>query len=158
MKLRCALLVAAAFALFIPVGFASASPVDPSVIINHCLLCDATTFSMNSVNDPLVIMLNSEGLAPTETFEYTGAKTLTRLYVELVGALPLEQFDCVSDIFTGCGSFNTGVTNEVGLIFEDGKLTQDEFFTAAVGTPETGTIVLLLTGGALLIGLGRKWQ
>lgn len=156
MKLRCALLFA--LALLIPAGLASASPVDPSVIINHCIFCDASTFATNSVTSPLVIMLNSQGLAPLQTFEYTGTATLKKLYVELVGALPLEQFDCLSDIFTGCGSFNTGVNNEVGLIFEDGTLSHDEVFTAEVGTPEPGTIVLLLTGGALLIGLARRWQ
>jgi hypothetical protein len=159
MKLRCALLVAFALALLIPVGFASASPVDPSVIINHCIVCDATTFSTNSVTHPLVIMLNSQGLAPLETFEYTGTAPLTKLYVELDGALPLEEFDCLSNIFTGCGSFSTGVGNEVGLIFEDGRITHDETFTAQVTpNPEPATIVLLLTGGALLIGLGRRWQ
>lgn len=158
MKLRCALL--GALALLIPAGLASASPIDPSVIINHCVVCDATTFTMNSVTDPLVITLNSQGLAPSQTFEYTGTATLTKLYVELVGALAREEFDCQSNIFTGgCGSFSTGVGNDVGLIFEGGRLTHDEDFTAIVTpAPEPGTIVLLLTGGALLIGLGRRWQ
>jgi hypothetical protein len=154
MKLRFLLFVA--LALMIPVGFASATPVDPSVIINggpH----DATTFSMNSVTDPLVIMLNAQGLAPLESFEYTGTKTLTKLYVQLDGALPLEEFDCVSNIFKECGGFNTGVSDDEGLIFEDGTLTQDEQFTVEVATPEPATIVLLLTGGLLLIGFGRKW-
>jgi hypothetical protein len=156
MKLRCLLLIAVA--LIIPAGFASATPVDPSVIINGGPK-DATTFSMNSVTDPLVITLNAEGLAAIESFEYTGAKTLTKLYVQLDGALPLEEFDCVSDIFTGCGGFNTGVSDDEGLIFEDGKLYHDELFTAEVAAaPEPGTVVLVLTGSLLLIGLGRRWQ
>lgn len=156
MKLRFALLVAAA--LIIPAGFANADPVgnDPSVIINHSST-DATIFSKNSVTDPLVITLNSQGLAPVESFEYIGTKSLNKLYVQLDGALQLEQFDCVSNIFSGCGSFNTGNNNDVGLIFEDGTLSHDETFTVAVATPEPGTIALVLTGGALLMGFGRRW-
>lgn len=155
MKLRYALLVA--LALVFSAQFAKATPVDPSVIINRSPL-DATTFSMNSVTNPLLITLNSQGMAPLESFEYTGATTLTKLYVELDGALPLEQFDCISDIFTGCGSFSTGAGDEVGLVFEDGRLVPGELFSVQVAAlPEPATIVLLLTGGALLIGFGRKW-
>jgi hypothetical protein len=152
-KLRYLLLFA--LALTIPAGFVHANPVDPSVIINKTS-SDATTFSMNSVNDPLVIMLNSQGLASLQSFEYIGTAPLTKLFVELDGTLPLEQFDCVSNIFTECGSFSTGVGDEVGLIFEDGTLSQNEMFTVEVATPEPGTMVLLLTGALPLIGFGRR--
>lgn len=153
MKLRYVWLFA--LVLVIPAGFANATPVDPSVIINRTPL-DATTFSVNSVTHPLVIMLNAQGMASLQSFEYTGTNPLTKLFVELDGALPLEQFDCISDIFTGCGSFNTGVSDEVGLIFKDGTLSHNEMFTVAVATPEPSTIILLLTGGLPLIGLGRR--
>lgn len=156
MKLRYLLLIA--IAVIIPAQFASASSADPTVIVNRCNDCDAVMFSSNSALDPLVVTLNSQGLFPSETFEYTGTKTLTELFVELVGATTGEQFFCKSDIFTGpCGSFVTGLSDADGLIFTGGSLTHDELFTLEVATPEPGTIVLLLTGGVLLIGLGRRW-
>lgn len=153
MKLRYALLIA--FALVFSAQFANATPVDPSVIINRTSL-DATTFSTNSVSNPLIITLNSQGFAPLQTFQYTGTTPLTQLFVELDGALPLEQFDCVSNIFTGCGTFNTGVGDEVGLIFKDGTLFPDDLFSAEVTAPEPATLLLLLTGGAMLLGFARK--
>jgi hypothetical protein len=158
MKLRCALVIAAA--LLIPAGFASASPIDPSVIINHCLACDAITFSSNSITNPLVITLNSQGLLPTEEFDYTGPAT-TDLFVALADSLPYEDFNCpATDAFRGCDIVST-----VGTPFSDdvelkllGPLDPGMYTIEVTATPEPSTMLLLLTGGALLIGLGRRPQ
>jgi hypothetical protein len=148
----------AGLGLFLSASAAFAGPVDPTVIINKKDPSTVTTFSSNSVTDPLVINL-VDGLASLEGFEYTGTKTLTELFIQLDGALTDEQFACVSNIFTGCGAFSTGSGDEVGLIFSDGKITSGEEFTVAVtsSTPEPAPIVLVLTGGLLLAGLSRRW-
>ena len=155
LKMLCVPLVG--LGLLLSAGVAFAGPVDPTVIINKKDPSTVTTFSSNSVTDPLVINL-VDGLASLEGFEYTGTKTLTELFIQLDGALTDEQFACVSNIFTGCGAFSTGSGDEVGLIFSDGKITSGEEFTVAVtATPEPAPIVLVLTGGLLLAGLARRW-
>lgn len=134
--------------------FASPAPVDPSVIINKTGPGDLVTFSSNSVTDPLVIDLVN-GLAPLQTFEYTGSGTLTVLYVALDNALPEEVFTCQSNIFTGCeGAFNAG-QNNVGLIFGPGSLTSAEYFTAEVSAPEPRSWMLLLCSMLGLLFVGR---
>ncbi len=155
MKLRYALLIALACLVAAP--FAQASPVDPSIILNK-KGGDATVFSKNSVTDPLVITLNSQGLLPTEYLDYTGP-TQQNLYIALAGSLPFEQFDCVSNIFTGFDAVST-----VGTPFSDdveleflGTLQAGTYSIEIASTPEPATIFLLLTGGAMLIGFGRKW-
>ncbi|HKF52854.1 MAG TPA: PEP-CTERM sorting domain-containing protein [Candidatus Acidoferrales bacterium] len=154
MKLRHLLLVA--FALVVPAQFASASPVDPTVIINKILGGDAITFSTNSVTNPLVITLNSQGLLPQEDLDYTGTKTLTNFSIALADSLPFEEFDCQSNVFTGCkfvSTVGTPFSNDVEIEFL-GPLTPGLFSIEVTPTPEPGTIVLLLTGGVLLAGLG----
>jgi hypothetical protein len=147
----------AGLGLLLSAGAAFAGPVDPTVIINKKDPSTVTTFSSNTVTDPLVINL-VDGLASLEGFEYTGKTTLSKLFVQLDGALTDEQFACESTIFTGCGAFSTGSGDEVGLIFSDGKITSGEEFTVEVtSTPEPAPIVLLLTGGLLLAGLSRRW-
>ena len=167
MKLRHLLLFA--LVLLIPVGLTYANPVDPSVIINRAG-GDLKTFSMNSAADPLVIDLNSQGLAPLQDFQYTGTATLTELFVVLDEVIPGETFFCQSDIFTGpCGSFipvpgagADGDHDELGFIFTlgpgDTGLMQDDIFSVQVAapTPEPGTIILLLTGALPLFGFGRR--
>lgn len=161
MKLRYLLLFA--LALIVPIGHANASPVDPSVIITKCKTtsgCDAITFSMNSVTDPLVITLNSQGLLPTEVLDYTGP-TKTDLYIALADSLPYEDFDCpITNAFRGCDTVST-----VGTPFSDdvelkllGPLLPGLYTIEVTATPEPSAMLLLLTGGALLIGLGRRWQ
>lgn len=153
-KLRYLLL--SALVLLVPAGLAHATPVgDPSVVINRVPV-DATTFTMNSITDPLVIVLNGQGLSSIETFDYEGTAPLHELFVELEGALPLEQFNCVSDIFTACGSFNTGEANDIGLIFEDGTLSKGDTFTVEVAAPEPGTMVLFLIGALALFGFAHR--
>lgn len=153
-----------AIVLLIPAGLTYANPVDPSVIINRG--GDPTSFSTNSITDPLVIDLNSQGLAAPQSFQYTGTATLTELFVVLDEVIPGEQFFCQSDIFTGpCGSFipaagADGDKDELGLIFTLGTggtgLMQNDVFSVAVATPEPGTMILLLTGALPLIGFGRR--
>lgn len=158
MKLRYLLLIA--IVLVVPAQFASASPVDPTVIINRVSIGDAITFSSNSITNPLVIMLNSQGLLPSTDLDYTGPAQ-QNLFIALAGSLPFEAFDCgKSNVFTGGCKFistvGTTFSNDVEIEFL-GPL-EPGFFTIEVdATPEPGTIVLLLTGGVLLIGLGRRW-
>ena len=175
MKLRYALLVAAAAALLIPAGFASADPVgDPSVIINRSPK-DATPFT-GSFN----VTLDSDGGAEV-TFENALSVDITGLIVQFQVPLPTGVNTCSSTIFKTCGvqdiSFNTktGFLTE-DFVFSGGSIPTedsglDPFFSfAAAGfvganpnvnislpTPEPGTIALLLTGGLLMFGLGRRW-
>lgn len=156
MKLRYLLFVA--FALLALSQFASASPVDPTIIVNKLTGGDALTFSSNSISSPLVIALSSQGLLPTEDLDYTGPAQ-QNLFIALAGSLPFEAFDCgPSNVFTGCKFISTVGTNfsndvEIELL---GPLTPGFFSIEVTATPEPGTIVLLLTGGVLLIGLGRR--
>lgn len=156
MKLRYLLLVA--FALIVPTQFASASPVDPTIIVNKLIGGDAITFSMNSISDPLVIALNSQGLLPTVDLDYTGPAQ-QNLFIALSGSLPFEAFDCgPSNVFSGCkfiSTVNTQFSNDVEIELL-GPLTPGFFSVEVTATPEPGTIILLATGGLLLIGLGRK--
>ncbi|HEV2420280.1 MAG TPA: PEP-CTERM sorting domain-containing protein [Candidatus Acidoferrales bacterium] len=157
MKLRYLLLVA--FALIVPAQFANASPVDPTIIVNRLVGGDALTFSSNSITNPLVITLNSQGLLPTEDLDYTGPAT-TNLFIALADSLPFEAFDCgPSNIFTGCkfiSTVGTPFSNDVEIELL-GPLDPGYFSIEVTATPEPGTIVLLLTGGVLLVGLGRRW-
>lgn len=164
MKTVLALMIGLGLALAANTAYATPAGIDPSVIINKAgdPTCDPTTtvcFSANSITDPLVITLDSQGLAPLEPFEYTGATTLNTLYVQLNGALPLEVFDCVSDIFTGCGSFNTGISNDDGLIFENGVLSANEEFTVQVSAPEPQSWILLALSmlGVFMLGM-KYWE
>jgi len=148
-----------AIALIVPAGVANATPTgDPSVIINRVSTGDAITFSSNSLTNPLVITLNSHGLLPTEDLDYTGSAQ-NNFFIALAGSLPFEQFSCQSNVFTGCdfiSTVNTQFSNDVELEFL-GPLNPGMFTIEVTSTPEPGTIVLLLTGGVLLIGLGRRW-
>ncbi len=156
MKLRYALLIALACLFAAP--FAQASPVDPSVIVNK-KGGDAITFSKNSITDPLVITLNAQGLLPLEYIDYTGP-TRQNLYIALAGSLPFETFTCgPSNIFTGCdlvSTVGTAFSDDVELKFL-GTLTAGTYGIQVSSAPEPATILLLLTGGAMLIGFGRKW-
>ena len=161
MKLRYLLLIA--IALVIPAQFASATPVDPTIIVNKLVGGDAITFSSNGSGapgqaDPLVITLNSQGLLPTEDLDYTGPAQ-QNLYIALADSHPFEAFDCgPSNVFTGCkflSTVGTAFSNDVEIELL-GPLTPGFFSIEVTATPEPGTIVLLATGGLLLIGLGRK--
>lgn len=165
MKLRYALLIA--FALIFSTQFAKAAPVDPSVIINRSLL-DATPFTGS-----FMVTLSNGGA--TVLFENALNVDITQLIVQFEVPIPTGLNTCSSDIFSVCGvqilSFNsqTNLLTE-DFIFSGGSISPDEEFSfAAAGftganpnvgvssTPEPATIVLLLTGGAMLIGFGRKW-
>lgn len=160
MKTLCALLLGIGFLFSAGSAIATPAPIDPSVIINRTPH-DAITFSTNSITNPLVIDLVN-GFSPAISFEYTGTNPLTKLFVQLDGAFPLETFFCQSDIFTGdCGSFNTGSSTEDGLIFQRKKgtneeITTDEEFSVAVAAPEPGTLLLVLSGLALFPFLRKR--
>jgi hypothetical protein len=167
MKLRCAMLVA--FALLIPAGFASASPIDPSVIINKFPV-DATPFTGS-----FQVTLDSDGGANV-IFENALDIDITELIVQFQVPLPTGLNTCSSDIFSTCGVESVAFNSRTDLLTEDfvftgGSISPDQTFSFAADgfiganpnvnittTPEPGTIALLLTGGALLIGLGRRWQ
>jgi hypothetical protein len=143
--------VGVALVLVANVAFADS---DPSVIINKTT-DPSMIITANSPSDPLVLDLVN-GVSPTISFEYVGptaTSTLTELFVQLDNAQPLEEFSCQSDIFTGaCGSFNTGISNDVGLIFTGGTITSGEDFYAQV--PEPRSWILLLCSMLALVALG----
>lgn len=145
-------------ALLLSASAALASPIDPTVVINRAK-DPSQSFSKNSEAHPLVVTLQN-GLLPIMSFDYTGEKTLTKLFIQLDGALQGEEFFCQSNIFKGpCGSFSTGNAADVGLIFTKGKLLGGQGITMAVVTPEPGTLILLLTGAFPLIGFARRrWR
>lgn len=169
MKLRYILPIAMAAMLLIPVGFANADPVgDPSVIINHSP-SDATPFT-GSFN----VTLDDDGGANV-VFENALSINITELIVQFQVPLPTGVNTCSSDIFASCGVQDIAFNSKTDLLTEDfvftgGSISPDQDFSfAAAGfvganpnvtislpTPESGTIVLLLTGG-LLMGLSRKW-
>lgn len=172
MKLRHFVFIAAATALLIPVGFASADQVgDPSVIINRSP-SDATPFT-GSFN----VMLDDDGGADV-VFQNALSFDITELIIQFQVPLPTGVNTCSSTIFKTCGVQDISFNTKTGFLTEDfvfggGGLispSEDFSFSAAgfVGanpnvnislpTPEPGTIVLLLTGGLLIIGLGRRWQ
>lgn len=169
MKLRYFLFIVAVAALFIPAGFASADPVgDPSVIINRAT--DATPFT-GSFN----VTLDDDGGAEV-TFENALSTDITGLVVQFQVPLPTGVNTCSSDIFANCGVQNVAFNPQTGFLTEDfvftgGSISPDENFSfAAAGfvganpnvnislpTPEDGTLALMLTGGILLLGIGRRW-
>jgi hypothetical protein len=131
-------------------------PVDPTVIINKTH--DPTEmFSTNSEADPLVITLNSQGVFPPVSFEYTGKTDLAELWIELDGPFLGEVFACHSNIFLVCDPYYAGSDSQ-GLFLKDGVITPQEDLTVQVATPEPTTLTLLLVSGVFLIGLGRKWH
>ena len=165
MKLR---LLFVAVALMIPAGFASATPIDPSVIINRSPL-DATPFT------GMFDVTLSNGSANV-VFENALNVAITQITVQFQVPLPTGLNTCSSDIFSGCGVEDLSFNSVTKLLTEDfvftgGSIAPDQDFSfSAMGftganpnvvvsssTPEPGTIVLLLTGGALLIGFSRKW-
>jgi hypothetical protein len=170
MKLRCVLLIAATAALLVPAGFATADPVgDPSVIINR-LASDATPFT-GSFN----VTLDDDGGADV-VFENALSVDITGLILQFEVPLPTGINTCSSNVFANCGVRNVAFNSTTDLLTEDfvftgGSIGPDEDFSfAAAGftgaspevkislpTPEPGTIVLLLTGGLLMIGSSRKW-
>jgi hypothetical protein len=168
MKLRHLLLIAVA--LIIPAGFASATPAgDPSAIINRSPL-DATPFT-----GTFDVTLDSDGGANV-IFENALNVDITQITVQFQVPLPTGVNTCLSDIFSNCGVESLAFNPNTKLLTEDfvfsgGSISPDQMFSfTAEGfiganpnvvvsspTPEPGTIVLLLTGGLLLIGFGRKW-
>lgn len=155
MKKIFVLIIGFGFALAASATFASSAPVDPSVIINSTL--DPTeSFTTNSATDPLVITLGPDGLAPLISVGYDGTSTLNELFVQLDGALVGEQFFCQSNIFTGqCGTFSTGVGDDVGLIFTGGTLTPGADMTVQVSAPEPRSWLLLMCSMVALLFVGR---
>lgn len=167
MKLRYLLLIATV--LMIPTGFANATPAgDPSVIINRSP-ADATPFS-----GFFSVTLDDDGGANV-IFQNALNIDITQLTVQFEVPFPTGVNTCSSDIFSSCGVQFVSINDQTDLLTEDfvfsgGSITPDEMFSfAAAGfvganpnvdisssTPEPGTIVLLLTGGVLLIGLGRR--
>lgn len=164
MKLRHLLLIAVA--LIIPAGFASATPVDPSVIINGSPK-DATPFT--GMFDVTLV-----GGAANVTFQNALDVDITQLTVQFKVPFPTGVNTCSSDIFSSCGVSFISVMGK--FVTEDfvfgggGSISPGEMFSFSAdgfiganpnvvvsSTPEPGTIVLLLTGGLLLIGFGRKW-
>jgi hypothetical protein len=168
MKLRYLLMIA--IVLMIPTGFANATPVgDPSVIINRSP-ADATPFS-----GFFAVTLDDDGGANV-IFQNILNTTITELTVQFQVPFPTGVNTCASDIFSSCGVSFISLNNKTDFVTEDfvfsggTGITAGEMFSfAAAGfvganpnvdissTPEPGTIVLLLTGGVLLIGLGRRW-
>lgn len=168
MKLRYLLLVAVL--LIIPAGFANATPAgDPSVIINRSST-DATPFT-----GTFTVTLDSDGGANV-IFENALNVDITGLILQFQVPLPTGENTCESDIFATCGVESLSFNEQTGLLTEDfvfgggGFLAPGDLFSfSAAGftganpnvvislpTPEPGTIVLLLTGGLLLIGFGRR--
>jgi hypothetical protein len=159
MKTVYALVIGFALVLAASATYATPEGSDPSVIINKTT--DPTEIiTANSVEDPLIINL-TDGLFPVTSFQYDGPtalSTLTELYVQLDGALPSEQFFCQSNIFTGpCGSFSTGVGDDVGLIFTGGVITSGEDLTVEVSAPEPQSWILLTLSMFALLMLGMKY-
>jgi PEP-CTERM motif len=163
MKLRSLLFVAVA--LMIPAGFANATPVDPSVIINGSPK-DATPFT--GMFDVTLV-----SGAANVTFQNALDVDITQLTVQFKVPFPTGVNTCSSDIFSSCGVSFVAVVGD--FVTEDfvfgggGSITPGEMFSfSAMGftganpnvlvssTPEPATIVLLLTGGLLLIGFGRR--
>jgi hypothetical protein len=166
MRFRCLLFVAAA--LMIPAGFASATPVDPSVIINRSPL-DATPFTG-------MFDVTLSGGGANVVFKNALSVDITQLTVQFMVPLPTGLNTCTSDIFSSCGVEDLSYNSVTELLTEDfvfsgGSISRGQMFSfSAMGftganpnvvmsssTPEPGTIVLLLSGGVLLIGFGRKW-
>lgn len=162
MKALYALIVACGLLLSANAALGSPASSDPSVIINKaCSGCDPTTFSTNSLLDPLTIELVN-GLFPPQMFEYTGTTTLFNFYVLLDDALPGESFTCESDIFTGPCSVIPPTGNFLGydlVIFTsssgDTGLTAGENITAGVSAPEPSLLLQLLLG--LLFVVSLRW-
>ena len=163
MKLRSLLFIAVA--LMIPAGFASATPVDPSVIINGSPK-DATPFT--GMFDVTLVGGNANVV-----FENELDVDITQLTVQFMVPFPTGVNTCSSDIFSSCGVSFLSVVGK--FVTEDfvfgggGSIKPDEFFSlSAMGftganpnvlvtsTPEPTTVVLLLTGGLLLIGFSRR--
>ncbi|MFZ0640363.1 MAG: PEP-CTERM sorting domain-containing protein [Candidatus Acidiferrales bacterium] len=164
MKLRHMLLIAVA--LIIPAGFASATPVgDPSVIINSSPK-DATPFT-----GTFDVTLDPDGGANV-VFENALDVDITQLTVQFMVPFPTGVNTCYSDIFSSCGVSFVSLAGKFvteDFVFSGGSISPDEMFSfSAMGftganpnvvissTPEPATIVLLLTGGLLVIGLGRR--
>ena len=142
------------------VAYATPAGSDPSVIINKTT--DPTEIiTANSATDPLVVDL-TDGVAPIASFEYVGPtalSTLDELFVQLDNALVGEQFFCQSDVFTGpCGSFSTGVGDDVGLIFTGGVISSGEDLTVQVTTPEPQAWIMLVASMLALLMLGMKYK
>lgn len=166
MKLRYALLIALACLFAAP--FAKATPVDPSVIINRSPL-DATPFTGS-----FTVTLDSDGGANI-VFQNALDVDITQLIIQFQVPLPTGLNTCSSDIFSTCGVQNVAFDKQTDLLTEDfiftgGSISPNgDFSFSAAGftganpnvivsdAPEPATILLLLTGGAMLIGFGRKW-
>lgn len=164
MKVVSALIIGLGLLLTTNSAYASPDGTDPSVIINKTMNSGGPSdpvFETNSASDPLVITLTNGNSGPiTFDFEPTGddPTTLSMLYVQLDNALPLEEFDCQSDIFTGqCESFNTGVSDAVGLIFTGGTITAGEEFYAQVPEPQTWIMLVASMLGLLVFGM-KYWE
>jgi hypothetical protein len=163
MKLRCALLIALACLFAAP--FANASPVDPSVIINK------------KGGDPLFtglfnVTLDSDGGADI-TFTNGLNVPITQLTIQFTDVPAPTTLSCGGNAFLACKTeiaITSLHTLTVDFIFTGGDILPGEGFTFMAagfeganptatisGTPEPATIFLLLTGGAMLIGFGRKW-
>jgi hypothetical protein len=163
MKALCVLAIG--LVLSASAAYATPDGSDPSVIINKTMNSGSgpgdPTFETNSAENPLVITL-SGGEAGAITFDFEPAEgdpqTLSELFVQLDNALPLEQFFCESDIFTGeCGSFSTGVDNAVGLIFTGGTLSAGDEFYVQVPEPRSWILLGLSMLALLMLGM-RYWE
>lgn len=164
MKLRYALLIALACLFAAP--FAQASPVDPSVIVNK------------KGGDPIftgsfTVTLDSDGGADI-TFTNGLDVPITQLTIQFTGVPIPTTSSCGGTAFLKCEIETAAITGPhtvtEDFIFLDGDILPGEGFEfVAAGftganpnatistTPEPATIFLLLTGGAMLIGFGRKW-
>lgn len=166
MKTLYALIIGLGLIFSANVARADASPVDPTVIINgvdpSCSTSGVTCFATNSISNPIVMGLDSNGLLAPITFVYNGNSTLTELFVAFSDSLPFESFTCASNIFTSCGfvsTVGTPLSNDVELFFKGGELTSGEGFSVQVSpTPEPSAALLLLTGMLPIMIFGRnRW-
>lgn len=174
MKLFPAVGVALAL-LMIPVGFVNASGVDPTIIINNTPH-DATDFNGGTLNTTIV--------NGTLNFLYTGAVPLTSLTISFK-ITTFESFSCFSDIFVDCSIGFNPITDFISFDFSGGpgtclhnnppggtcpgEILPDTGFSIAgsgfgangqnvtiSGTPEPGTLLLLLSGLGPVIGFSRR--
>lgn len=164
MKLRYVLLIALACLFAAP--FAQASPVDPSVIINKKGGDPVFTGSFN-------VTLDSDGGA--DIVFTNGLNTaITGLTIQFTGVPIPTTNSCGGTAFANCAIEIAAITGPHSVtedfIFSGGDILPGEGFefiaagfegansSATISsTPEPATIFLLLTGGAMLIGFGRKW-